>query len=364
MRQSTGDRLLVNPQRAVETASVLAARTTAAFFPAYVLIGLLFLAALMDSAISGGALRAALQITGDLVLILVQFAVPVLVALLLYSSYRRAGREEMISDAAERARSVLFSWHVLHRVLPVFAFVVFLASFVHFKMRIPELGGFQWDDAFHEMDKVLFGGQTAFEFLAPVYEFPLLVSVLDKMYSLWIPGIFVFWCWVAYDARLPMALRQQYLVATVATWTLGGIVLATVFGSVGPCFFGDIHAGQPDPFAGLVDKLRAINDSYPLVALPVQQGLLDAFRHPGVDVVGGISAMPSMHNAQAAIFVLIALRLNRWLVLGTTLFGGVIVSGSIILGWHYAVDSLAGLVIALVVWHASGFLLKRFQSAG
>lgn len=355
---------LVKPQTAAVQASALAARTIAAFLPAYVLIGLLFLAALVDSTISGGALRAALQVTGDLVLILVQFAVPVLVALLLYSSYRRAGREEMISDAAERARSVLFSWHVLHRVLPVFAFVVFLASFVHFKMRIPDLGGFRWDDAFHEMDRVLFGGQTAFEFLSPVYEFPLFVSALDKMYSLWIPGIFIFWCWVAYDARLPMALRQQYLVATVATWTLGGIVLATVFGSVGPCFFGEIYAGQPDPFASLMDKLGSINDAYPLVALPVQQQLLDAFRHPGVDVVGGISAMPSMHNAQAAIFVLTALRLNKWLVLGTTLFGGVIVSGSIILGWHYAVDSLAGLAIALVVWHSSGFILKRFQPAG
>lgn len=340
----------------------LAGKTTAAFMPAYVLIGLLFTAALIDSSISGGTLRAAMQITANLVFVLVQFTVPAFVTLLLISSYRRVGPREMVSHASERARNLLFSWHVLHRVLPVIAFIVFLASFVHFKMRIPELGGFNWDDAFTQMDRALFGGLSAFEFLAPAYDFPLLVSALDKMYSLWIPGIFVFWCWVAYDSRLPMALRQQYLVATVATWVIGGAVLATVFGSAGPCFFGEIYPGQINPFAGLMNTLQSINSAYPLIAFPVQTQLLDAFRHPGVDVVGGISAMPSMHNAQAAVFVLTALRINKWLALGMALFGTVIVSGSILLGWHYAVDSIAGLVLALAVWHTSGYLLKRFSA--
>ena len=351
---------IIGTNLSTETPAELSGKTTAAFMPAYILIGLLFSAALINSSISGGALRAAMQITANLVFVLVQFAVPVLVALLLISSYRRVGQDEMVSHAAERARNLIFSWHVLHRVLPVVAFIVFLASFVHFKMRIPDLGGFHWDDTFAQMDRALFGGESAFEFLAPVYQFPLLVSALDKMYSLWIPGIFVFWCWVAYDSRLPMALRQQYLVSTVATWVIGGTVLATVFGSAGPCFFGDIYPGQTNPFTGLMTTLQGINDAYPLIAFPVQTQLLDAFRNPGVDVVGGISAMPSMHNAQAAIFVLTAMRINKWLSLGMALFGTVIVSGSILLGWHYAVDSIAGLVLALAVWQVSGYFLRRF----
>jgi PAP2 superfamily len=338
-------------------------QTTAAFLPAYILIAALFAAALADSSLNGGALQASLQITGDLVFILVQFAVPVMAAILLISSYRAAGRDEMVSHAASRLRQTVFSWHVAHRVLPLVSFVVFLASFVHFKMRIPDIGGFRWDDDLYALDRMIFGGMSAWEFLAPVYDMPSLVSALDKLYSLWIPGIFVFWCWVAYDKRLPMALRQQYLVATVATWGLGGIVLGTLMGSVGPCFYGMIHTGQPDLFAGLVQKLAAINASHTLVALPVQQQLFDAYLHPGVDVVGGISAMPSMHNAQAAIFVLTALRINKWLALAMGLFGAVIVSGSVILGWHYASDSLAGLLIALVVWRVSGYLLGRFSPA-
>jgi membrane-associated phospholipid phosphatase len=343
------------------SASAGASQTTDVFLPAYVLIALLFAAALADAIVNGGALRAALRVTGELVFILVEFAVPVMAAILLITSYRAAGREEMVSHAASRLRQTLFSWHVVHRVLPLLSFVVFLASFVHFKMRIPDIGGFRWDDQLYALDRVIFGGKSAWEFLAPVYDMPRLVSALDKLYSLWIPGIFVFWCWVAYDKRLPMALRQQYLVTTVATWVLGGVVLGMVFGSVGPCFYGMIYASQPDLFAGLIQKLAAINVSHALVAIPVQQQLFDAYQHPGVDVVGGISAMPSMHNAQATIFVLAALRINKWLALAMALFGAVIVSGSVILGWHYVSDSLTGMLVALTVWHSSGFLLRRFS---
>jgi membrane-associated phospholipid phosphatase len=353
------DAAIISKTSQTNEAAQAAAKTTAVFMPAYILIAMLFAAALVDSAINGGALRAAMQITGGLVWALIQFAIPVLIALLFYRSYRAVGREQMISHAAEQAARMLFSWHLIHRFLPVVAFTLFLASFVHFKMRIPDLGGFRWDETFAAMDRTLFDGQHAFEFLAPVYEMPWLISALDKLYSLWIPGIFVFWCWVAYDSRLPMALRQQYLVTTIVTWVFGGVVLGTVFGSVGPCFYAQVYPALPDIFAGLTAKIAAVNAVHPLFAIPVQAQLYEAFQHPDVNVVGGISAMPSMHNAQATIFVLTALRLNKWLAAAMAVFGAIIVSASVILGWHYAVDSLAGMALALAIWKLSGWLFKQ-----
>ena len=357
------DAAVISSNVQVNAAALVAARTTAVFMPAYILIAILFAAALVDSSINGGALRASMHITGSLVWTLVQFAIPVFTALLFYRSYRAVGRDQMIAHAAETATGTLFSWHLVHRILPVIAFTLFLASFVHFKMRIPDLGGFRWDQSFAAMDHALFGGQHAYEFFAPVYEMPWLVSALDKLYSLWIPGIFVFWCWVAYDSRLPMALRQQYLVATVVTWVFGGAVLGTVFGSVGPVFYAQVYPALPDIFGALTAKIAAINTTHPLIAIPVQTQLFEAFQHPDVNVVGGISAMPSMHNAQATIFVLTALRINKWLTIAMTLFGAVIVSASVILGWHYAVDSLAGMALALAVWKLSGWVLPKITAA-
>jgi membrane-associated phospholipid phosphatase len=136
-----------------------------------------------------------------------------------------------------------------------------------------------------------------------------------------------------------------------------------LFGSVGPCFYGEVYPALPDLFAGLTAKIAAINLSHPLIAIPVQAQLFEAFQHPDVNVVGGISAMPSMHNAQATIFVLTALRLNKWLAVAMAMFGAIIVSASVILGWHYAVDSFAGMALALGIWKLSGWLLPKFTAA-
>lgn len=336
--------------------------TVAALRPAYVIIGALLSAALMDSAIHGGNLVTILRVVWHQVYIMVQFAVPIMAAVLLIRSYILVGRDGAVSHAATTLRRLFFSWTVIFKALPVLAFAAFLAGFVHFKMRIPDLGGYRWDDQLYALDKLIFGGVSGWEFFAPVYNWPALVASFDFFYSLWIPGIFVFWCWMAYNSRLSLQFRQQYLVSTVLTWILGGNLLATLFGSVGPSFYGAIYVGQPDLFTGLQDKLSAVNASYPLLTFHVREQLLNAYFHPGTNVVGGISAMPSMHNAQAAIFVFTAMRINKWLTTAMAIFGTIIVSGSIILGWHYASDSLAGLLIALMVWHATGWALRRSAS--
>ncbi|MGB8818179.1 MAG: phosphatase PAP2 family protein [Rhizobiaceae bacterium] len=336
---------------------------TAALRPVYLIVLALLSVALIDAAINGGNLSTIIKTTSHQVYIMVQFAVPFLAAILLIRSYILAGRFGAVSHAAETLQQLFFSWTVILKALPVLAFSAFLAGFVHFKMRIPELGGYRWDDQLYALDKLIFGGMSGWEFFSPVYDVPLLVASFDFFYSLWIPIIFLFWCWMAYDARLPRLLRLQYLVTTVVTWVLGGNLVATVFGSVGPSFYGEIYAGQPDLFAGLQNRLSTVNASFPLLTSHLRDQLLHVYFHPGANVVGGISAMPSMHNAQAAILVLTALQLNRWLAAGMAVFGVLIVTGSIILGWHYASDSLAGMLIALSVWHASGYLLRRYSPA-
>jgi hypothetical protein len=61
----------------------------------------------------------------------------------------------------------------------------------------------------------------------------------------------------------------------------------------------------------------------------------------------GISAFPSMHNALAALLALVAWRMHRVLGIMMTIFAGLILLGSVHLAWHYAVDSYAGILIAM-----------------
>jgi membrane-associated phospholipid phosphatase len=89
-----------------------------------------------------------------------------------------------------------------------------------------------------------------------------------------------------------------------------------------------------------------------LWAISNQIGLWEAKLHGTWLPFGGISAMPSIHLAMATLFALLAFSVRRWL--GIVFIGYVLVIqiGSVILGWHYAVDGYAGILLALLIWYA------------
>ncbi len=70
------------------------------------------------------------------------------------------------------------------------------------------------------------------------------------------------------------------------------------------------------------------------------------YQAKGALIGGGISAFPSMHVAIAA-WLAIVLRERGWPKIGIAYFSAVFAS-SVILGWHYTIDGLAGGAIAIV----------------
>jgi hypothetical protein len=71
---------------------------------------------------------------------------------------------------------------------------------------------------------------------------------------------------------------------------------------------------------------------------------------------GGISVMPSMHNAQSLIFVLLAMHLSRGVQIGAAVFTLAIFVGSVHLGWHYMVDGLVSFALVPPIWWLAGKL--------
>ena len=68
----------------------------------------------------------------------------------------------------------------------------------------------------------------------------------------------------------------------------------------------------------------------------------------------GISAMPSMHNASAVLFALAFRQVSKRLGWFFAAYAAVILVGSVHLGWHYAIDGYAGVVIAVFSWWLAG----------
>jgi membrane-associated phospholipid phosphatase len=75
---------------------------------------------------------------------------------------------------------------------------------------------------------------------------------------------------------------------------------------------------------------------------------------------GGISAMPSMHLAAAAIYV-IASRGTKWFY-PSILFWLIIFIASGYFGYHYWVDGFVGAVVAWICWTLSARLVTGLAS--
>lgn len=234
---------------------------------------------------------------------------------------------------------------------------VFFVGFLAIKKAIPLANPFAWDESFMRLDRVLHFGWLPHEILAPLFQYPFATFAINVVYNWWFLVLIACFFWQGF-ARTDSALRQQYLLSYLLTWFLGTLVLGTILSSAGPCFYGFIVDGA-DPYAPLMDYLKAANGIYPIWAIPTQDILWQS-HIAGFGEIEGVSAMPSMHVATTILFFLLAFAAGKrrigWLLVG---FSVAIFLGSVLLAWHYAVDGYLGALIALACWKFSGWIVHR-----
>ncbi|WP_279480617.1 phosphatase PAP2 family protein [Aureimonas sp. SK2] len=247
----------------------------------------------------------------------------------------------------------------LERWVPMaIAASLLMIVFADTKTDIPLLaGGFRWDETFHRLDVALHGGVAPWELLQPVLGYPLVTFVLNLNYSIWFTlmwGMFFF----HQSLRGGTPGRTRFLATFVLLWTVGGTLLATIFSSAGPCYYG-LVVGGADPYQPLMSYLRQADTQFPLMALDLQD-MLWSLHSAGTEGFG-ISAMPSLHNAMALLMVLASWKLHP---LARAVFGVhaiLVFLGSIHLGWHYAVDAYASFALTLAIWFGLGPLFDRWD---
>jgi hypothetical protein len=166
---------------------------------------------------------------------------------------------------------------------------------------------------------------------------------MDRLYGCWMPvqTLALFSLILAG----PSPAKSRALIAYSLAWFLLGVVAAVLLSSAGPLFYDRLYGGHE--FRALDAMLRARGGS---IALR-ESDLMWASRgdsSPGV--IAGISALPSIHVA-ISLWMYLAARGNaRKLALPAFLYFMLIWVGSVQLGWHYAVDGLAGAIGMLAVW--------------
>jgi hypothetical protein len=240
----------------------------------------------------------------------------------------------------------------------VIIMIVFMYVFVGVKASIPNLNPYSWDHYFSELDRTLHFGVLPWEWLQPLLGHPVITFVINVNYNCWFLVMWMMWVYFAFADR-PSLLRTRFFLSFFLMWILIGGILAVVFSSAGPCYYGRLGL-SPDPYADLMAYLRGVNEVLPVWAIPVQDALWQG--HIGKSAIDGISAMPSMHNGSALLFALAGYQVSRFAGRLLSVHAVLIFIGSIHLGWHYAVDSYLAWALTLVIWFAMAPVSRWWHS--
>jgi membrane-associated phospholipid phosphatase len=229
----------------------------------------------------------------------------------------------------------------------------FLVAFAQFKNLIPTLNPFSWDTQFMELDRMLHLGQLPHEYVLPLFGGPYLLSLFTGLYNIWLFMMY-FVLLIACFLRPRSMVRMQYLFAFVFTWAVGGNLVATLFSSAGPVYYGLLGLG--DIYDPLLRHL-AEHAETGFVTVIETQNLLWQF-HTMEESVNGISAFPSMHVASSVLMAIFAFSWCRLAGYLMSAFALLIMIGSVLLAWHYAVDGYVGAAIAYLSWRTAGWLVR------
>jgi membrane-associated phospholipid phosphatase len=232
------------------------------------------------------------------------------------------------------------------------ALVAMLAVPVHItfqslKQSIAPVRGFPWDDRLAALDRTLHGG-AAWRWVEWVLRSPTLLKVIDLLYVVWFVALFIVVVWLCWTHQ--RSLRKQALLAFVLLWIGGGTVGAWALASSGPCYRTRVDADA----AELIARLDASGSAQ--IARRNQRNIWAAERADIWAPFGGVAAMPSLHVGLSVLVAIIVSRRSRRLGVALWGYAALIQVGSVVLGWHYAIDGYAGALCAWGAWSGAGLL--------
>ncbi|MBI1214206.1 MAG: hypothetical protein GC185_00135 [Alphaproteobacteria bacterium] len=221
---------------------------------------------------------------------------------------------------------------------------------IAYKSLIPFVNNFRWDPLLAKLDRAVHFGHYPQEWVVPFVDALHGGRFMNLCYNAW----FVFFLTaMGYALFLDGDDRRRlsFLWTFLLLWIFGGSLMATWLSSVGPVFFHAFYPAQPDIYDGLLGDTGSSSFILgKLVEWTLNSKHIDA---------NGISAMPSMHLAVAALVTIYYSRFNLCAFLPALLFSLCIFTATVYTGLHYAIDGYVGILLAALSWAAADRLAGR-----
>ena len=235
--------------------------------------------------------------------------------------------------------------------------IVFYGTFTSVKTTLPMMfDGFLYDRVQADLDEMLHFGTDPWRLVHVMQGQETITAIVNFNYGpVWFSLCFGGLFFVATSPRAD-GYRMRYLMMFMFVWVVIGNLLAGAFLSAGPVYYGQV-TGDEERFAGLLAFLALDQSTRSVQEYQQYLWLLYEARVPGI--ASGISAFPSVHVALATMNALFVLeRSRRWGILAFV-YVAIVQASSVFLGWHYAIDGYASIVLVV----SAHFVLRRGMRA-
>lgn len=235
------------------------------------------------------------------------------------------------------------------------ASALFIHAYGWIKLAIPLLHPRLFDQELWDLDAKLLAGHSPNEFFLALFSEPPMLRAIDWSYA----NIFFASLVIAtliFGSAPSRDVRVAFMNSNVVLW-LAGAWLYVAVPSLGPAF---AFPAVWQPLSALLDRTqtlqRLLMTNYHNLML-----LAHGVRRP-INLFFGVAAFPSLHVAFQMLLFLWTRRVWR---AGQVIFGVFVVAillGSMVTGWHYLIDGVAGIALAcLCYWlFAIRFAPKTF----
>ena len=244
---------------------------------------------------------------------------------------------------AVRARLYLGRMARRATLLDLARFVVALTlvswSYSWLKVFVPHLNGWITDPLLSVLDFRVHFGINPNRFLIELFPSTAFWRVLDVYYAQFLLTTGVAFAW--FGSALSRRDRARFAAGFALLWIVGAWLYVAA-PSLGPCYV------FPDEYAAVRPEMPLQTQTQRLLLVQydaVTKGSA-ALRTTGLNAAFGIGAMPSLHVAGQAFVAFFAGRRSPRLAFLFGLLTALTFAGSLISGWHYAVDGYAGILLA------------------
>ncbi len=216
--------------------------------------------------------------------------------------------------------------------------LVFTFTYFWMKVSVPLVNERLWDDVLWRLDRVLHLGFQPSIFWTALLDGTPLAPALATWYGWWIATMMFglgFFC-----AMPEGELRRRFMLSTVLLWIVGAWIYTAV-PAVGPVYV------QPEVWQGLESEMPGVASAQAMLWQNYQT-MLGGRTAPlsRFNPTRGVAALPSLHVGGHWLLMLWARRAAPPLFLPAAAATLLTFLGSIVTGWHYAVDGYAGILLA------------------